>query len=229
MCVCECEKRRASCLFIRNIRWEMRGAWEKSKKQGICLFHFLKSMRVGDLMLLQDIDCHECGQNQPALLILLRIFYFLMIFLVWNWKVWRRDEGWMEVHIWRKSAEEEKLKKESQGRGKLWHRYMKKIDSGRRNNSGFICRGWKWSAGWGEIASVQVRTDPVYCYLQHVDDRDVPLSSPTVCAQAVNIRGKMHILRHRCIMGVREGVTRDLKLFLRLYICVSLLALCINL
>lgn len=66
----ECRRRRASCLFIRNIRWEMR-ACEKSKEQGICLFHFLKSMRVGDLKFLQDSDDHEYGPNLAALLIFL--------------------------------------------------------------------------------------------------------------------------------------------------------------
>lgn len=58
----ECVRRGGSCLFIRNIRWEMR-AGEKSKKQGICLFHFLKSEHVGDLRFLQDIDGHEYGQR----------------------------------------------------------------------------------------------------------------------------------------------------------------------
>lgn len=79
-CMCERGRRRgaASCLFIRNIRWEMR-AWEKSKEQGMCLFHFLKSMHVGDLTLLQDTDGHEYGQRFAALLMLLLwIFEFLI-------------------------------------------------------------------------------------------------------------------------------------------------------
>lgn len=46
-------------------------ARDKSKEQGICLFHFVKSMRVGDLRFLQDIDGHEYGQNYAALLIFL--------------------------------------------------------------------------------------------------------------------------------------------------------------
>lgn len=46
LCGYECGRRAASCLFIRNIRWEMR-AGEKSKEQGICLFHFSKKYACG--------------------------------------------------------------------------------------------------------------------------------------------------------------------------------------